>query len=320
MNQTGSEAYFSHFHIREILDHFVCTYVRHEQDKRERANRSYLLKNLATDSTEGGEEQAELTEQENRDDENVMAIHPRLKVIVLLRKYLETYQVEEKLFLNQHPYVVFISSVLPTKGLSYEEWLLSPSSRAMVELARRMSEDPSVAAELYTPTTVGTEQVQTSLPLDSPEQQKMLDLFRIKKAGEIGGVLHTKEKSFTIILAREWPCAMGDAVAMRDVLGLPRLVVYFHHPEDDVPETGGFEESPGSIQSIQDISRRVHAVGVEAALSNPPRARAALLGYYKAREVLYNVEVSDEGSCMTPDMINIIMEKSRACRCELDSL
>lgn len=319
MNQTGSEAYFSHFHIRDILDRFVCTYVRHEQDKREQANRSYLLKNIATDSGEGGEGQdASSTKEETKED--LTAIHPRLKAIVLLRKYLETYQIEERLFLDQHPYVVFISSVLPTKGLSYEEWLLSPASKAMVELAKRMSDDPSVAAELYTPTTVGSEPVQTSLPLDSPEQQKMLDLFRIKKAGEIGGVLHTKDKSFTIILAREWPCAMADVVAMRDVLGLPRLVVYFHHPDDDVPEMGGFEENPGDIQSIQDISRRVHAVGVEAALINPPRARAAMLGYYTAREVLYKVEVSDEGDCMTPEMINIIMEKSRACRAELDSL
>lgn len=314
MNQSGPEAYFSHFHIREILDHFVSTYVRSEQDKKEQANRSYLLKNTATDAAASNE-----LETAPEKEEDYAAINPQLKAIVLLRKYLETYQAEEKSFKSRHPYFVFVSSVLPTEGLTLEEWSRSPASRTMMSIAQRLVDDPTVKAELYTPQRM-SQQEESIFPVDSPESQKALDHFRVKKAGEIGGVLNTSAKRITIILAREWPSAVADTLAMEDVLGLPQMVVHFAHPTDEVPETGGYETNPGVIHTIQDTSRRVHAVGVEAGRFNKPRERASLLGYYASRGILVNVEVSDDAQALTPALVDIIVDKSRECRTCLDAL
>lgn len=311
MNQSGPEAYFSHFHIREILDHFVCTYVRNEQEKKETAQRSYLLKNTSTDAD--GEQN-----QEEEVEEDYAAINPQLKAIVLLRRYLETYQLEERSFKSRHPYFVFLSSVLPTEEMTFEAWSASPATAAMMKLVERLSGDESVKAEVYVPKRMS--QRDSAFPVDSPESQKTLDRFRVQKAGEIGGVLDTKEKSITIIVAREWPSAVADTLAVEHVLGLPQLVVHFAHPSDEVEETVGFEKHPGEINSIQDTSRRVHAVGVEAGRFNKPRERSALLGYYSSLQLLLQVEVDNNGQLLTPELEEIILRKNRECRKQLDAL
>lgn len=310
MNQSGPEAYFSHFHIREILDHFVCTYVRNEQDNKERAQRSYLLKNTSTDTVEEN--------KSSEKEEDYSAINPQLKAIVLLRQYLETYQSEEKSFKSRHPYVVFVSSVLPTDELTLEAWKSSPATAGMQRVVDRLVEDSSVRAEVYTPKRMSSK--ESPFPIDSPESQKTLDRFRVRKAGEIGGVLNTQEKSLTILVAREWPSAVADTLAVEHVLGLPQMVVHFGHPVDDVAEEGGFERNPGVINSIQDTSRRVHAVGVEAGRFNKPRERAALLGYYSSRDVLLRVEVSEDGEPLTPELVEMVVAKCRECRTKLDAL
>lgn len=309
MNQSGPEAYFSHFHIREILDHFVSTYVQREETIKETANRAYLLKNISTDAENVD------TSGDKDEEEDYAAIHPQLKAIVRLRKYLETYQSEERAFKKRHPYVIFVSSELNLG----ETGGTSPATTAMMRMAQRLAEDTTVEAEIYTPQPMAQSDI-SGFSVDSPESRKLMDHFRVKKAGEIGGILNQKEKSITIFLVREWPRAVADTLAVEDVLGRPQFVIHFSHPQDQLEEDGGFECNPGDVRTIQDISRRVHTVAVEAGHFNPPRERAALLGYYAGTKSLFTVEVDDSGEPLTPALVDLLLQRIRECHEGLKSI
>lgn len=319
MNQSIPEAYFSHFHIREILDHFVSTYVREEQNRREEANRSYLLKNTGTDGAgpEGDQSSADVAVAKEVEDEAMLA-NPQLKAIVLLRQYLENYQREEKEFKGRHPYVIFVSSVLPVEPFDEAAWRSSPASKAMVELATRLSQDAGVSAEVLAPRVSTAE--SSLFPIDSPERQKILDHERVKKAGEIGGLLNAREKSITIILASEWPMAVADVLALGDVMGQPQLVLHFSHPEDEVQESGGFERNPGEVHSIQDTTHRIHAVSLEAGRFNKPRERSAFLQYFASRGLLVTLEVDDNGAPLTQGVVDLVQKRFTDCRARLDQM
>lgn len=323
MSKSGVESYFRHYHLQDLLDHFVGTFIEAEQNQREIAARAYLLKNTMTtdvnvedqSSSRGEKDAVAATDASGSASEEFH--YPQQKAIRALREFLEAHARGHEEWRAGKKYVVLIPSAVPCRTAAlgdrpHSRHVGHPTDAASLEITRacaKLLQDEHQMSAVEMPclslsrthqhhgSIVGSTGGGTQMPtprgladimlaqedLDEGDVQKLLDAFRLVTAEQVRERLQQSPNGTAVIVASQWPRAVADALVMEHLLGQPQGV-FCINPTVSPAALGTIPSEDEEPE--EDLACVIAGERREAGFVNAKRERLALLAYYRAVGIL----------------------------------